>query len=238
MDKAADPSAIKHYEVQIESDDSTLDADLFMPENFKAVVVFAHGSGSDRRSPRNLKVAQALNSEGFATLLVDLLTADEQEVDRVTRKFRFDVSLLAERLMDTNRWLYSNIKNKSLRIGFYGASTGAAAALIAAAAQPDLVHAVVSRGGRPDLAGPTLSYVRAPTLLIVGGLDGLVIQLNQQASAQMNASNKLVIVPRAGHLFEEPGSLDTVIGLSNTWFSRYLLQSQEKNTHMGSHLSP
>jgi pimeloyl-ACP methyl ester carboxylesterase len=186
------------------------------------VVLFAHGSGSSRHSPRNRFVARVLREAGLATLLIDLLTADEEAVDQYTAQLRFDIGLLAQRLVGATDWLLQNRETAGLPIGYFGASTGAAAALVAAAERPDAVAAIVSRGGRPDLAGPALSRVRAPTLLIVGGNDIPVIGLNEEALAQLTTEKRLVIVPGASHLFEEPGALEEVARLAADWFGRYL----------------
>lgn len=184
------------------------------------VVVFAHGSGSGRHSSRNQAVAAALQREGIATLLFDLLTAEEEASERETRHLRFDIPLLSQRLGAVTRWLRDVAELAPLRVGYFGASTGAAAALLAAADTP--VHAVVSRGGRPDLAGPALSRVRAPTLLIVGGNDTQVLALNRHAATQLTCEHAVVIVPHAGHLFEEPGTLQEVTRLAGDWFKHHL----------------
>lgn len=184
------------------------------------VVVFAHGSGSGRLSTRNQAVAAALQRDGIATLLFDLLTADEEAGERQSGRLRFDIALLASRLAAVTRWLRDVATLAPLRVGYFGASTGAAAALVAAAEAP--LHAVVSRGGRPDLAGAALSRVRAPTLLIVGGADTQVIALNRDAMARMECEHALAIVPHAGHLFEEPGTLQEVMRLAGDWFKRHL----------------
>jgi putative phosphoribosyl transferase len=192
-------------------------------------VLFAHGSGSSRHSPRNRYVAWLLNQANLATLLVDLLTSDEETIDLRTGQLRFDIELLAERLISVTDWLMQQRETRRLRIGYFGASTGAGAALVAAAERPDMVGAVVSRGGRPDLAGAALARVRAPTLLIVGGNDFQVIELNRAAFALLRGEKQLVIVPGATHLFEEPGALDEVARLARDWFKRYLLtQSHER----------
>jgi dienelactone hydrolase len=201
----------------------TLDGDLVLPPGARGVVLFAHGSGSSRHSPRNRHVAGVLNGAGLATLLIDLLTADEEEVDAHTAHLRFDIGLLAERLVGATDWLRGQRDTADLAVGYFGASTGAGAALVAAAARPTVVRAVVSRGGRPDLAAEALPYVQAPTLLIVGGLDTPVIGLNEQALRQLGPVEKrLEIVPRATHLFEEPGALDDVARLASDWFTRHL----------------
>jgi dienelactone hydrolase len=199
---------------------SELDGDLHLPEQARGVVIFAHGSGSSRRSPRNLHVAGRLHAIGFGTLLFDLLTPEEQLADEYTRRWRFDIPLLADRLGAVTRWLAAQTEVPSWR-GYFGASTGAAAALVAAAAEPALVAAVVSRGGRPDLAGAALAKVRAPTLLIVGGNDTAVIELNEAALQQLNCTKQLTIVPGATHLFEEPGALDVVCDYAAEWFDRH-----------------
>jgi putative phosphoribosyl transferase len=199
-----------------------LEGALSVPDGASGVVLFAHGSGSSRHSPRNRRVAQLLRERGLATLLVDLLTSDEEEVDLRTRRLRFDVGLLAQRLSGATDWLRRNPQTRDLRVGYFGASTGAGAALMAAAERPEEVGAVVSRGGRPDLAGDTLPLVRAPTLLIVGGEDEQVIRLNEEALARLRAEKRLEIVPGAGHLFEEPGALDEVARLAAGWLARHL----------------
>jgi putative phosphoribosyl transferase len=201
----------------------TLEGNLTLPEGAEGIVLFAHGSGSSRHSPRNRYVARLLNDAKLATLLVDLLTSDEEAIDMRTGHLRFDIGLLAERLIAVTDWLPQYRDTQHLRIGYFGASTGAAAALVAAAERPDVVGAVVSRGGRPDLAADALARVRAPTLLIVGGNDFQVIELNRAAFAQLHCEKRLVIVPGATHLFEEPGALDEVARLAREWFERHLL---------------
>ena len=201
----------------------TLEGSLDIPEGARAVVLFAHGSGSSRHSPRNRYVARVLNEAKLATLLIDLLTLHEEVVDSRTAHLRFDISLLAERLVDTTDWLTQFPDTKSFPIGYFGASTGAAAALAAAAIRPDPVGAIVSRGGRPDLAGAALTRVRAPTLLIVGEDDKQVLELNRAALAELRCEKQLAIVPAATHLFEEPGALDEVARLARDWFKRYLI---------------
>lgn len=200
----------------------SLDGDLVIPSDADGIVVFAHGSGSSRHSPRNKFVAGVLHRSKLATLLLDLLTADEESVDTYTRHLRFDIDLLASRLVATVKSLGECEVTKGLRIGLFGASTGGAAALVAAAELGDVIGAAVSRGGRPDLAGDALSYVRAPVLLIVGGLDNVVINLNQEAYAKLNCKKELKIIPGASHLFEEPGTLEEVADLSAAWFMYYL----------------
>ena len=200
-----------------------LPGDLTIPADARGIVVFAHGSGSSRLSPRNQRVAAHLQGGGFATLLFDLLTTDEEIVDARTAQLRFDIPMLAERLVSVTDWLVAQPATRTLHIGYFGASTGAAAALIAAAGRPSAVHAVVSRGGRPDLAGPALGRVKAPTLLIVGGEDTPVIEMNQSALQQLAAqTKKLEIVPGATHLFEEPGTLERVSELALGWFDKHL----------------
>jgi putative phosphoribosyl transferase len=206
----------------IETEGATLEGSLVIPERARGVVLFAHGSGSSRHSPRNLHVAEALHAGGLGTLLIDLLTPAEEAVDLRTRELRFDIDLLAGRLVGAIGWLAGEQTTSALPVGLFGASTGAAAALVAAARMADRVAAVVSRGGRPDLAGPSLPNVITPTLLIVGGSDDIVIELNQRAMALMTAVVRLEIVPRATHLFEEPGALDQVARLARDWFVRYL----------------
>jgi dienelactone hydrolase len=209
--------------VEVPAGRVTLEGNLTIPERAHGVVLFAHGSGSSRHSPRNRFVAQSLNEAGMATLLLDLLTADEEAIDAYSGHYRFDIDLLAQRLAGAVDWLAREGETAHLAIGGFGASTGAAAALIAAAERPNLVRAVVSRGGRPDLAGPALGRVQAPTLLLVGGNDVPVIGLNRQAYAQLRTPRKeLTIVPGATHLFEEPGALEEVARLASAWFTRYL----------------
>jgi pimeloyl-ACP methyl ester carboxylesterase len=208
--------------VQVPAGSVTLEGNLTLPEESRAIVLFAHGSGSSRHSPRNRYVARVLNEAKLATLLIDLLTLHEEVVDARTAQLRFDIDLLAERLVDATDWLTQFPDTKHLRIGYFGASTGAAAALAAAAVRPDAVRAIVSRGGRPDLTGAALTRVQAPTLLIVGEHDDQVVQLNRQALAQLRCEKRLVIVPGARHLFEEPGALDEVARLARDWFQRHL----------------
>jgi putative phosphoribosyl transferase len=208
--------------VRVPAGSVTLEGNLILPEQSRGVVLFAHGSGSSRHSPRNRYVARLLNEAKLATLLIDLLTLHEEVIDSRTAQLRFDIDLLAERLVDATDWLTQYPDTKDLRIGYFGASTGAAAALAAAALRPDPVGAIVSRGGRPDLAGGALTRVRAPTLLIVGGVDVQVIELNRAALAQLRCEKQLAIVPAATHLFEEPGALDEVARLARDWFERHL----------------
>lgn len=208
--------------VQVTAGLAVLEGDLVLPRNARGVVLFAHGSGSSRHSPRNRQVARKLQREGLATLLVDLLTVEEERVDERTRDLRFDIPLLAQRLVGAIDWLGAQTETRGLSIGLFGASTGAAAALVAATERPDAIGAVVSRGGRPDLAGELLPLVRAPTLLIVGGRDDVVIRLNEEARSHMRAQVRLQIVPGATHLFEEPGTLEEVARLAREWFLHQL----------------
>jgi len=200
----------------------TLEGELAVPDHATGVVLFAHGSGSSRHSPRNQLVARALERRDLATVLIDLLTEQEGAIDERTAEFRFDITLLASRLIAIVEWLGRLTGTAALPIGLFGASTGGGASLIAAADRPRVIAAVVSRGGRPDLAGAALPRVIAPTLLIVGGWDTAVIQMNRDAIRQMRAEVKLEIVPGASHLFEEPGALDRVAALAGDWFTRYL----------------
>jgi putative phosphoribosyl transferase len=225
MNSAAQ-SKIEEQSVHVAAGSVTLEGNLSLPEGTGGIILFAHGSGSSRHSPRNRHVARMLNDAKLATLLVDLLTTDEEAIDMRTAHLRFDIGLLARRLVAVTDWLTQQPETHELRIGYFGASTGAAAALLAAAERPEAVGAVVSRGGRPDLAGPTLAQVRAPTLLIVGGNDFQVIELNREAFARLNCEKQLVIVPGATHLFEEPGALDAVARLAREWFERHLKHAE------------
>ena len=209
-------------EMKIPVANVVVEGTLTLSPGTKGVVLFAHGSGSSRFSPRNQYVAKEFNKAKIGTLLFDLLTQEEEETDVVTAEYRFNIALLAERLIGATEWLRNDPQTKRLAFGYFGASTGAAAALIAAAKLPDDIAAVVSRGGRPDLAGDYLPRVAAPTLLLVGGLDTAVIELNRQAMNQMTSEKKIVIVPGATHLFEEPGTLEEVAKISTNWFLRYL----------------
>lgn len=207
----------------------TLEGNLGVPTGARGVVLFAHGSGSSRHSSRNRFVAQVLRQGRLATLLVDLLTAEEEVMDRRTAHLRFDIRLLADRLIGATNWLARQPDTRQLRVGYFGASTGGGAALLAAAEQPEAVGAVVSRGGRPDLAGAALPHVRAPTLLIVGGDDIPVIGMNREALARMSAAEaRLEIVPGATHLFEEPGALEKVAALARQWFERHLTLAEAR----------
>jgi dienelactone hydrolase len=205
-------------ELQIPTGRAVLSGNLTIPENAMALVLFAHGSGSSRHSPRNQFVARTLNRSGLGTLLFDLLTLEEEALDSHTREHRFDIGLLAERLVDGTTWAQRQEETRDLRIGYFGSSTGGAAALVAAAELPQNIGAVVSRGGRPDLAGDALPKVQAPTLLIVGGNDDVVIELNEMARDHMRCEVKLEIIPGATHLFEEPGALEQVAKLASDWF--------------------
>ena len=215
-------SAITGESIAIAVEEGRIEADLHVPKRATGLVLFAHGSGSSRFSSRNRAVAEYLESKGLATLLIDLLTRAEEAVDVHTREFRFDIDLLGRRVVLATDWTQVREDLRRLPIGYFGASTGAAAALIAAAARPALARAVVSRGGRPDLADRALPSVQAPTLLIVGGDDEPVIEMNRDAMRQMNASVELEIVPGATHLFEEAGTLERVMELAAAWFLRHL----------------
>jgi dienelactone hydrolase len=217
--------------VRVDTGTVILEGNLSLPADARGIVLFAHGSGSSRLSPRNRYVAQCLNEANLATLLVDLLTPHEEAIDARTGHLRFDIGLLAERLVGATDWLARRPDTRGLRVGYFGASTGAAAALVGAAARAELVGAVVSRGGRPDLAGDALAGVRAPTLLIVGGNDVPVIELNRSAFERLRCEKRLVIVPGATHLFEEPGALDQVARLAREWFERYLAAAPARTRH-------
>ena len=209
-------------ELQIPTGRAVLSGNLTIPENAMTLVLFAHGSGSSRHSPRNQFVARTLNGAGVGTLLFDLLTPEEEALDIYTREHRFNIGLLAGRLVDATTWAQRQEETRDLRIGYFGSSTGGAAALVAAAELPQDVGTVVSRGGRPDLAGDALPRVQAPTLLIVGGNDDIVIELNEMARDQMCCEVKLEIIPAATHLFEEPGALEHVAKLAIDWFVKHL----------------
>jgi putative phosphoribosyl transferase len=209
-------------EVQIPAGRAVLSGNLTIPENAMALVLFAHGSGSSRHSPRNQFVARTLNRAGLGTLLFDLLTPEEEALDIYTREHRFNIGLLAERLVHATKWARQQEETGDQRIGYFGSSTGGAAALVAAAELPPDVGAVVSRGGRPDLAGDALPKVQGPTLLIVGSNDDIVIELNEMARVQMRCEVKLEIIPGATHLFEEPGALEHVAKLASDWFVDHL----------------
>ena len=201
-----------------------LPGNLNLPEAAQGIVLFAHGSGSSRHSPRNRFVAEVLQESGFGTLLIDLLTEEEEGMDYYTSQLRFNINLLATRLVGVTDWLLQNESTRDLKIGYFGASTGAAAALVAATQRPQQVSAIVSRGGRPDLASSVLYRVKAPTLLIVGGYDEPVIAMNQSAFAQLQVETELKIVPKATHLFEESGALETVAQLASQWFQSHLIR--------------
>lgn len=221
-------------EVSIECRNALLDGTMVVPEQCAGIVLFAHGSGSSRRSPRNRYVAQALQSRGVATLLFDLLTREEESVDEFTGELRFNIRFLAERLIGATHWVMQRPDLRSLGIGYFGASTGAGAALVAAAKLPAVVRAVVSRGGRPDLAGDALRAVEAPTLLIVGGNDQSVIGMNQTALAKLKCPEKqLIIIPGATHLFEEPGTLEEVARVAAGWFTQHLATATRAHASTG-----
>lgn len=211
--------------IKIKVDKVELTGNLLIPEGAEGVVLFAHGSGSSRHSPRNQFVAELLREGELATLLIDLLTKDEEKVDERSGELRFDIDMLTKRLVGLTNWLSKYSATKRMKIGLFGASTGAAAALATAAVLPAKVAAVVSRGGRPDLAGNALSKVQAPTLLIVGGDDTIVIDLNQKAFDLLQTTKELVIIPGATHLFEEPGALEEVGRLAEKWFQKHLTSS-------------
>ena len=215
------------FPVRLPAGEVALNGDLALPADAGGLVLFAHGSGSSRHSSRNKYVASELNQAGLATLLFDLLTEAEEYEERYTRHLRFDIGLLARRLVAATEWAARDPRLRHLPVGYFGASTGGGAALVAAAGKPDSVAAIVSRGGRPDLAGEALPRVRAPTLLIVGGEDTPVIEMNQEALAQLRCEKELRIVPGATHLFEEPGTLEAVAQMARQWFERYLSRAQQ-----------
>ena len=210
------------WDVSIPSDDVFLPGEVKVPVGASGIVLFAHGSGSSRFSPRNQSVASSIREAGIGTLLFDLLTEREEEEERLTRHLRFDIDLLTARLVDATLWVRSQPDIRGLRVGYFGSSTGAAAALVAASELSDTIGAIVSRGGRPDLAGESLTRVKAPTLLIVGGADDVVIEVNREALSLLNCVKKLSIVPGATHLFEEQGALESVADLAARWFSEHL----------------
>ncbi len=218
----ADNELLVTVPVSMAGGEVSLEGNLTVPAGAGAVVLFAHGSGSSRHSPRNRYVAEVLQQAGLATLLIDLLTPDEEQIDNRTAQLRFDIGMLAGRLVGATDWLNGQPSTQHLQVGYFGASTGGGAALVAAAQRPAAVGAVVSRGGRPDLAGEALPEVQAPTLLIVGGLDTPVIEMNRHAMAQIRVETRLVIVPGATHLFEEPGTLEEVARLARDWFLKEL----------------
>ncbi len=215
-------------EVRIPTGRATLDGNLTIVDEATGLVLFAHGSGSSRHSPRNQFVARVLNNSGLATLLFDLLTPEEEAIDARTAELRFNIKLLAERLVRATNWAKRQPETRNLRIGYFGSSTGGAAALVAAAQLMQAVGAVVSRGGRPDLAGEALPKVQAPTLLVVGGDDDIVIELNEQARDHMRCKVKLEIISGASHLFEEPGALEQVARLASNWFVDHLGDKQTR----------
>ena len=225
---SATEKSVEERLVRVKAGSATIEGNLNLPEGARAVVLFAHGSGSSRFSSRNRYVARVLNKAKLATLLIDLLTSEEEAIDQRTAHLRFDIRLLAGQLVSATDWLTQNVDTRHLSIGYFGASTGAAAALVAAAERPEVVHAVVSRGGRPDLAGAALLRVRAPTLLIVGGDDVQVIELNRAALALLRCEKQLVIIPGASHLFEEPGALDEVARLAREWFRQHLIPDAQR----------
>ena len=218
------PNYAIHEAVRVEIGDVAIDGDLHVPDGASGLVIFAHGSGSSRFCGRNRAVAGVLEESRFGTFLLDLLTRDEETVDDRTREYRFDIDLLGRRVVGATDWAHLRPDLGRLPVAFFGASTGAAAALIAAAARPDIVHAVISRGGRPDLAEEALPNVQAPTLLIVGGDDEPVIEMNREAMRRMTAPMELKIIPGATHLFEEPGALEEVARLATVWCQRYVEQ--------------
>lgn len=221
MTRSMQIAAVERQEVRVAAGRVTLDGDLSIPVHARAIVLFAHGSGSSRFSARNKRVASLLHERGFATLLVDLLTPNEEVLDEQTGEFRFDIGRLAERLIGAADWLEQEPSTAKLPLAIFGASTGGGAALVAAAEMPQRVVAVVSRGGRPDLAGEALKRVHAPTLLIVGGNDEPVIELNREALAELRAPARLEVIPGATHLFEEPGALDEVARHAAAWIETY-----------------
>jgi dienelactone hydrolase len=212
--------------VEVKTLEAVVEGDLSLPAGARGLVMFAHGSGSIRTSPRNRFVAGVLRRAGLGTLLFDLLTSAEEEADAVTMDFRFDIALLARRLIGATDWLTAQRESRGIPIGYFGASTGAAAALIAATERAEVVGAIVSRGGRPDLAGPSLARVHAPTLLIVGGRDRDVLRLNREAMERLTCAKALAIVPGATHLFGEPGALEQVASTAASWFVRHLARSR------------
>jgi pimeloyl-ACP methyl ester carboxylesterase len=213
---------VSYQSARIPAAGVVLEADIALPQEARGVVLFAHGSGSSRHSPRNRYVAEQLQHAGLATVLADLLTAEEERIDALTAELRFDIGLLATRLAALTDWLTGQERTAGLGIGLFGASTGAAAALVAAAVRPAAVRTVVSRGGRPDLAGEYLPRVRQPVLLMVGGEDPVVIDLNRKAMEKLGGETRLVIIPGATHLFEEPGTLEQVAQLARDWFVEHL----------------
>lgn len=230
----ARPEDVVVEDVEIPAGRNILQGTLTVPANPVGCVLFSHGSGSSRNSPRNQFVAGVLNDGGFATLLFDLLTPHEEAIDGVTARYRFDIGLLSRRLISALDWSQRSFASH-FKIGLFGASTGAASALVAAAERPALVHAVISRGGRPDLAGPDLLRVFAPTLLLIGERDEVVIELNKKAYKQIPGEKRIVIIPGATHLFEEPGKLEEVAQEANRWFSFFLAGKKEKQDYLNSY---
>ncbi|HEY2933506.1 MAG TPA: dienelactone hydrolase family protein [Acidobacteriota bacterium] len=218
-------NGVQMRDVQIPSSSIRLEGELHLVEGSQGIVLFAHGSGSSRHSPRNQYVAEVLHNHVLSTLLFDLLTPSEESIDIYTRQYRFDIGLLTTRLVSSTEWVIREPATRGLRVGYFGASTGAAAALAAAACLGSQVGAVVSRGGRPDLAGQALRQVVSPTLLIVGGHDHDVIELNEEAFQQLECEKKMEIIPGASHLFEEPGALEKVAQLAAAWFEQHLTTS-------------
>jgi putative phosphoribosyl transferase len=233
MERSTTEDRSEERVVRVVAGPVTLEGNLILPAGARGVVLFAHGSGSSRLSPRNRYVARLLNEGKLATLLIDLLTPDEAVIDLQSAHLRFDIRLLAERLIGATDWLTQYPDSRHLRVGYFGASTGAAAALVAAAERARVVGAIVSRGGRPDLAGPALARVQAPTLLIVGGDDTPVIELNRQAFTQLRGEKRLAIIPGATHLFEEPGALEQVAWLAREWLERYLAPAEALSPRIG-----
>jgi pimeloyl-ACP methyl ester carboxylesterase len=223
---------VSYQSARIPAAGVVLEADIALPQEARGVVLFAHGSGSSRHSPRNRYVAEQLQHAGLATVLADLLTAEEERIDALTAELRFDIGLLATRLAALTDWLTGQESTAGLGIGLFGASTGAAAALVAAAVRPAAVRTVVSRGGRPDLAGDYLALVRQPTLLIVGGRDPVVVELNRAALNRLGGPARLAIVPGATHLFAEPGALEQVARLARDWFVTYLSRMPPGSQHL------
>lgn len=228
MNSRRSDASLKNPEITIAADEVSLYGELEVPDGAHGVVLFAHGSGSSRHSPRNQYVARILREAGLGTLLFDLLTREEEVADRDTGVFRFDIKLLAKRLLGATLWLEDQPQAQGLKIGYFGSSTGGAAALMAAAVLGERIAAVVSRGGRPDLAGDALPNVKAPTLLIVGGLDDVVIELNEQALVKLPCEKELRIVPGATHLFEEHGKLEEVARISAAWFRDRMADGEDE----------
>jgi putative phosphoribosyl transferase len=219
-------STIIREEIEIKTPKTVVKGDLCIPQNASGIVLFAHGAGSSRLSPRNKYVAQVLQDAGFATLLMDLLSEQEDQLDMYLKKLRFDIPLLAGRVDTATEWIQNNDKTSKLKIGYFGASTGAVAALVASIQRPETIGAIVSRGGRPDLTDKILSEVKPPTLLIVGSEDTVVLKKNQAAFDKLNCEKRLIIVPGASHLFEEPGKMEEVAEHAKTWFQEHLISSE------------